>query len=150
MSKDYSAEKLRLMHTAEHVLNGTMVRMFGCVRCFSSHINADKSKCDYRFERPLSDVEAAELEERINVVLRGNAPVHEEFLPRAEAAKLFNLSRLPEDAVDPLRIIRVGDYDACPCSGLHAANTSEVGLVRIVSHSFTDGVLRLRFKLQPA
>ncbi len=150
MSKDYSAEQLRLMHTAEHVLNGAMVKMFGCDRCFSSHVNADKSKCDYRFGRDISDAEAADLEERVNAVLRGNAPVREEFLLRAEAAGLFNLSRLPEDAGDSLRIIRVGDYDACPCSGLHALNTAEVGLIRIISHSFSNGVLRLRFKLQPA
>ena len=53
MSKEYDP----FMHTAEHVLNQTMVRMFGCGRSFSSHLNADKSKCDYHFPRPLEDAE---------------------------------------------------------------------------------------------
>ena len=150
MAKDYSADNLRRMHTAEHVLNGTMVRLFGCERCFSSHINSEKSKCDYRFDRPLSEAEAADLEGRVNAVLESHAPVSEVFMPRAEAEKRFNLSRLPEDAGNSLRIVLVGDYDACPCSGHHAANTSEIGRLRIVSHSFADGVLRLRFKLQQA
>ena len=148
MAKDYSAENLRRMHTAEHVLNGTMVRLFGCGRCFSSHINADKSKCDYRFDRPLTEAEGAALEEQVNAVLRSNVPVSETVLPRAEAEQRFNLSRLPDNAGDSLRIVLVGDYDACPCSGEHVENTAEVGRLRIVSHSFADNVLRLRFKLQ--
>ena len=70
MSKEYDP----FMHTAEHVLNQTMVRMFGCGRSFSSHLNADKSKCDYHFLRPLEDAEAAELERRINEVLAQHMP----------------------------------------------------------------------------
>ena len=57
MSKEYDP----FMHTAEHVVTQTMVRMFGCGRSFSSHLNADKSKCDYHFPRPLEDAEASEL-----------------------------------------------------------------------------------------
>ena len=35
------------MHTAEHILNQTMVRMFGCERSRNAHIERKKSKCDY-------------------------------------------------------------------------------------------------------
>lgn len=35
------------MHTAEHLLNQTMVRLFNKGRAFSSHIEKKKSKCDY-------------------------------------------------------------------------------------------------------
>ncbi len=42
------------MHTAEHILNQTMVRMFGCGRSFNSHIERKKSKCDYRVGREIS------------------------------------------------------------------------------------------------
>ena len=75
MSKEYDP----FMHTAEHVLNQTMVRMFGCGRSFSSHLNADKSKCDYHFPRPLEDAEASELERRINEVLAQHMPVRTEI-----------------------------------------------------------------------
>ena len=67
MSKEYDP----FMHTAEHVLNQTMVRMFGCGRSFSSHLNADKSKCDYHFPRPLEDAEASELERGIGTAYAG-------------------------------------------------------------------------------
>ena len=35
------------MHTAEHILNRTMVEMFGCPRSRNAHIERKKSKCDY-------------------------------------------------------------------------------------------------------
>ncbi|WP_022660442.1 alanyl-tRNA editing protein [Paucidesulfovibrio longus] len=135
------------MHTAEHVLNQAMVRTFGCGRCFSAHINKKKSKCDYRFERPITDAEAAALEALVNEQLARDLPVREELLSRERAAREFDLSRLPEEAGDEVRIVRVGDFDACPCIGPHAASTAELGQMRIISHDFENGVLRLRFKL---
>lgn len=146
MAKEYDAR----MHTAEHVLNATMVSLLGSGRSFSSHINPGKSKCDYRFPRDITEAEATELTARINAALGANLPVTEEAMPRDEAATRFNLTRLPADAGDTLRIIRVGDYDACPCIGTHVPNTSEVGRFVLVSHSWADDVLRLRFKLEAA
>ena len=66
---------------------------------------------------------------------------------RGEAKERYNLDRLPEDAGDPIRIIRIGDYDACPCIGPHVQSTKEIGEFRIVSTSFENGVLRIRYKL---
>lgn len=135
------------MHTAEHLLNQTMVRMFACGRGFSSHIEKKKSKCDYRFSRNLTSEETAEVERRVNEAIRADMPVREEFVDREEAAGKFDLGRLPEEAGDKLRVILVGDYDACPCIGPHVTSTGEIGAFRIVSTGFEDGVLRVRFKL---
>ena len=82
---------------------------------------ADKSKCDYHFPRPLEDAEAAELERRINEVLAQHMPVRTETLPREEAGKLVDLGRLPAHLEGEeglmVRIVTVGDYDICPCIG---------------------------------
>jgi alanyl-tRNA synthetase len=135
------------MHSAEHIVNQTMIRMFGCGRCFSAHIEKKKSKLDYRFERPLTDEEVKELERRVNEVISADMPVREQFMPRAEAEEHFSLTRLPEDAGEILRIIRIGDYDACPCIGPHVESTGQIGGFRVVSASFDGGVLRIRYKL---
>jgi len=135
------------MHSAEHIANQTMDRMFHSGRCFSAHIEKKKSKLDYHFDRPLRDDETAELEKRINEVIDADLPVTEDFMPRAEAEMAFNLGRLPEDAGDNIRIVRIGDYDACPCIGPHVKSTGEIGRFRIISTSFEDGVLRIRYKL---
>lgn len=143
--KDYADPR---MHTAEHLLNGSMVRMFGGKRAFSSHIEKKKSKCDYRFERDLTAEERAELERLVNEAIKADLPVTEEFLSKDEAAARFDLGRLPEGAAGgSLRVVKVGDRDACPCIGVHVRNTGELGGFRIISTGFADGVLRIRFKL---
>jgi alanyl-tRNA synthetase len=135
------------MHSAEHIVNQTMARMFGCGRCFSAHIEKKKSKLDYLFDRPLGDEEVRELENRVNGIIEAALPVTEDFVDRDEAQRQFSLERLPEDAGDRIRIIRIGDYDACPCIGPHAASTAEIGRLRIISTRFEDGRLRIRYKL---
>ena len=135
------------MHSAEHILNQTMVRMFNKGRSFSNHIEKKKSKCDYYFERNLTEEEIETINKKVNEVIQQNLPVKEEFLSREEALKNYKLSQLPEDAGDVIRIIKVGDYDACPCSGVHVSNTKQIGIFKIFSTSCEDGILRIRFKL---
>jgi len=135
------------MHTAEHILNQTMVRLFGCERSFSSHIEKKKSKCDYHFNRPLDGDEEVLLVKQINEVIGQNLAVKEHFLTLEVATGKYNLSRLPEDSGDEVRIVTVGDYDACPCIGPHVENTSEIGLFQLISTSNENGILRIRFKL---
>jgi Ser-tRNA(Ala) deacylase AlaX len=144
--KQYSDER---MHTAEHILNQTMVRMFDRGRSFSSHIERKKSKCDYRFERALAEGETRELERRVNDVIALDLPVEEEFMSREEADSRFDTSRLPEGAGKTIRVVKIGDYDACPCSGGHVSSTKAVGEFRITTVSHESGVLRIRFKLVP-
>ena len=38
-------------HTCEHIVNQTMIRLFGCGRSVSAHIERKKSKLDYRLDR---------------------------------------------------------------------------------------------------
>jgi misacylated tRNA(Ala) deacylase len=135
------------MHSAEHILNQTMVRMFGCERSFSSHIEKKKSKCDYHFDRHLTPEEEAALVARINHVINSHLDVNEKLIPLAEAERLFSLKKLPGECGDQIRIISVGEYDHCPCIGPHVRNTDEIGQFQLVSTSFEDGVLRVRFKL---
>jgi len=136
------------MHSAEHILNQTVVRMFNCGRSFSNHIEKKKSKCDYHFNRNLTQAEIEEIEVRVNEVIEKDLVVVEEFYSRDEAITKFNLSKLPDDAGDKIRIIKIGDYDACPCSGQHVSHTNEIGKFKIISTDYNQNVLRIRFKLQ--
>ncbi len=135
------------MHTGEHILNQTMDRMFHQGRCFSAHIEKKKSKCDYHFDRNLTEEEIREVERRVNEVIGADITVREEHVPIDQARRLFNLERLPESVVDDVRIIHVGDYDVCPCIGLHVGATGKIGAFRITTWNFENGVLRIRFKL---
>ena len=135
------------MHSAEHILNQTMLRMFNCGRSFSNHIEKKKSKCDYHFERDLTGTELEEIERRINEVIQNDLKVIEEFILKDDAGKEYNLAKLPDEDGNTIRIVKIGDYDACPCSGLHVSHTNEIGKFKIISTGYNDGVLRVRFKL---
>lgn len=134
-------------HSAEHILNQTMVRMFGCPRSRNAHIERKKSKCDYVLASCPTDEQVAAIEAQVNDVISASLPVTIEYMSREEASKVVDLSKLPEDASETLRIVRIGDYDACACIGAHVANTSEIGTFKILSHDFNDGVWRLRWKI---
>lgn len=135
------------MHTAEHILNQTMLQLHTGQRSFTTHIERKKSKVDYYFSRDLTDEEIIIIEEKVNAVIQSNLEITEEFVDINEAKTKYNLERLPDSAGDTIRIIKVGDFDACPCIGQHVNNTSEIGEFKIVSSSFNEGVLRIRFKL---
>lgn len=133
------------MHTTEHILNQTMIRMFKTNRCFSAHIEKKKSKCDYRFDRFLTAEEILELEKRVNNIIEADLPITFETMPAAEAKKLFK-SRAPEGEAD-VRIVKIGDYDAIPCVGAHVNSTKKIGKFKIISSDYSEGVLRIRYKL---
>jgi misacylated tRNA(Ala) deacylase len=134
------------MHSAEHILNQVMVRKFRCGRCFSAHVNKKKSKCDYHFDRALTDDEAKEVETFVNKAISASLRVTEEMVCLEEANRKFNLTRLP-DGIETVRIVSIGDYDSCPCIGEHVDNTDEIGAFHMISQDFNDGVLRIRYKL---
>ncbi len=134
-------------HTAEHLLNATMVKMFGCPRSRNAHVEKKKSKCDYILEAEPSAEEVAQIEGKVNEMIAAGLDVTVEFVSRDEAAAIVDLSKLPEDASQTLRIVRIGDYDACACIGAHVSNTAEIGTFKIISHSYSEGVWRLRWKV---
>ena len=144
----HNKEEYPPMHTAEHILNGTMVRMFGCPRSRNAHIERKKSKCDYLLDSCPTDEQVAQLEAAVNEVIGRGLDVTIEFMPREQAAGIVDLSKLPEDASETLRIVCVGDYDACACIGAHVQNTSEIGTFKILSHDYEDGRWRVRWKVQ--
>lgn len=135
------------MHTCEHIVNQTMIRLFGCGRSVSAHIERKKSKLDYALATAPTSEDIARIEAAVNEVIGRNLEVTTEFITQSEAADRFDMKRLPEGASDTVRIVKVGDYDECLCIGQHVSNTSEIGTFRIISSDYKDGIFRMRFKL---
>ena len=144
----HNKEEYPPMHSAEHILNATMVRLFGCPRSRNAHIERKKSKCDYILPAVPTEEQVAQIESTVNEVIGRNLDVTIEYLTHEQAAEIVDLSKLPEDVSETLRIVRVGDYDACACAGAHVKNTSEIGTFKILSHDFENGRWRVRWKVQ--
>lgn len=138
------------MHTCEHIINQTMIRLFGCGRSVSAHIERKKSKLDYRLQQRPTDEEVKRLEEAVNEVIARDLPVTTEFITQQEAQGRFDLERLPDDASETVRVVKVGDYDECLCIGAHVSHTAEIGTFEIISHDWEPESQRwrMRFKLK--
>ena len=126
--KDYNPA----MHTAEHILNSVMDKMY---------------HCDYRIRKALSDKEIRAVERTVNEIIKLDIPVGEELVSRREADEKYFTGKLPGDAGETIRIITIGNFDACPCIGQHVKNTSEIGTFSITSADFNEGILRIRFRI---
>ena len=141
--KDYYAP----MHTAEHILNRTMVNMFACERSENCHIERKKSKCDFKLNKEPNEEEIKQLESKIKEVIIKEYDITEKFLSFDEADKIFKLKRITKEQNPKVRIISIGDYDDCPCIGKHISNTREILNFRITTTSYDNGVFRVRFKV---
>jgi len=136
------------MHTAEHILNQTMVRMFGCTRAVSAHIERKKSKCDYILPSQPTDEQIQAVEDKVNEIISTHLPVTIEFVTQDSIPAGVEVHKLPDDVSETIRLVKIGDYDTCACIGVHVENTEEIGQFKIISYDYADGRLRLRFKLQ--
>lgn len=145
---EHNKQEYPPMHTAEHILNATMVKMFGCPRSRNAHIERKKSKCDYLLQTCPTTEEVTAIENRVNEVIGQHLDVTIEYVDRDHIPAEVDLSKLPEDASETLRLVRIGDYDTCACVGAHVSNTSEIGTFKIISHDYNEGTWRVRFKLQ--
>ena len=143
----HNKQEFEPAHTAEHILNATMVKMFGCPRSRNAHVEKKKSKCDYILDEEPTAEQVAAIETKVNEVISSNLEVTIDFIAKEEAAALVDLSKLPDDASETLRLVKIGDYDICACIGAHVKNTSEVGTFKIISHSYENGIWRLRWKV---
>ncbi len=127
-------------HTAEHILNQTMVRMYGCPRSRNSHVERKKSKLNYELAECPSDDEVKAIEEQVNAIIAADVAVTTEFVTRDQVPAEVSLEKLPDDASATLRLVRIGDYDVCACIGSHVEHTAECGHFRISSTSWTPYV----------
>lgn len=137
-------------HTTEHILNRTMVNMFGTVRSVSTHLEKKKSKCDYPLPEALTKEQVTAVEQQVNSILQQDVPVTEKFVNADEIPPEIDVSKLPPGALDaPVRLICIGDYDVCPCIGAHVSRTSEIkGVFRIISSTYENGIERIRWTVK--
>lgn len=147
----HNKEEFPPAHTAEHLLNQTMIRMFGCERSYIAHIERKKSKMSFHLANKPSRQEEKEIGVRMNDLIAQDLPVTYEFVTRDNIPDGISLEKLPEDASETLRLVRIGDYDVCPCIGTHVRSTSQIGRFELLGTNWDEQErsFRVRFKVIP-
>ena len=88
------------MHTCEHILNQTMVRMFGCERSRNAHIERKKSKINYDLADEPTEEQIAEIARKVNEVIAADLPVTYAYVSRDAVPDNVPLDKLPDAAED--------------------------------------------------
>ncbi len=146
---EHHKEEFPPAHTAEHLLNQLMVRMFGCERSINAHIERKKSKMTFILEQKPDRHAEKEIEKRMNELIEEDLPVTYEFTDRDHLPSNINVDRLPNDASDTVRIVRIGDFDVCLCIGKHVRSTSQIGRFEVLGTQWDEmkHTYRIRFKV---
>lgn len=158
---DHNKDEFPPAHTAEHLLNQLMMRMFGCERSSNAHIERKKSKISYTLDHKPDRREEREIERQMNELIEQDMPVTFQFVTRAELEGMvmeaeedspesrIALDRLPEDASETIRLVRIGDYDVCPCIGKHVRSTAQIGRFEMLGTNWDEHTrsFRVRYKI---
>ena len=158
---DHNKDEFPPAHTVEHLLNQLMMRMFGCERSSNAHIERKKSKISYILDHKPDRKEEREIERQMNELIEQDLPVTFQFVTRAELEGIvmeaepgspdsrIALDRLPADASDTIRLVRIGDYDVCTCIGKHVRSTAQIGRFEMLGTNWDNDrmAFRIRYKI---
>ena len=146
---DHNKEEFPPAHTAEHLLNQTMIRMFGCGRSFNAHVERKKSKMSFHLDQKPSRQDEREIENRMNELIAQDLPVTFEYATIDNLPPEVSADRLPSDVSDTIRLVCIGDYDVCPCIGKHVRSTSQIGRFELLGTNWDEQEhsFRVRFKI---
>jgi Ser-tRNA(Ala) deacylase AlaX len=157
---DHNKDEFPPAHTAEHLLNQLMMRMFGCERSSNAHIERKKSKISYTLDHKPDRREEREIERQMNELIEQDLPVTFQFVTRAELEGIvmeaepgspdsrIALDRLPADASDTIRLVRIGDYDVCTCIGKHVRSTAQIGRFEMLGTNWDNDRMAFRIRYQ--
>lgn len=146
---NHNKEEFPPAHTAEHLLNQVMAQIFGCERSYNAHIERKKSKMSFYLSHKPSRQEEKMIERMMNEKIAEDLPVTFEFLTRDDIPEHVKLNRLPEDVSETVRLVRIGDFDVCPCIGKHVRSTSQIGKFELLGTNWDEQQhsFRVRFKV---
>lgn len=148
----HNKEEFPPAHTAEHLLNQVMIRMFGTKRSSNAHIERKKSKMTFILDHKPDRKEEKAIEAEMNRLITEDLPVTYEMVDRNNIPNGVSVDKLPEDASEMLRLVRIGDFDVCLCIGKHVRSTAQIGRFEMLGTNWDEEkhAFRVRFKVIPA
>lgn len=148
----HNKEEFPPAHTAEHLLSQVMIRMFGTERSSNAHIERKKSKMTFILDHKPDRKEEKAIEAEMNRLITEDLPVTYEMVDRNNIPDGVSVDKLPEDASEMLRLVRIGDFDVCLCIGKHVRSTAQIGRFEMLGTNWDEEkhAFRVRFKVIPA
>ncbi|WP_051204592.1 alanine--tRNA ligase [Butyrivibrio sp. VCD2006] len=132
-------------HSATHLLQKALQEVLGDgVEQAGSYQDPDKTRFDFSYHQAMTADEIQKVEDIVNEKILSALPVDTKVMSIDEAKKTGAMALFGEKYGETVRVVNMGDFSIELCGGTHVANTSHIGLFKVVSESgVAAGVRRI-------
>ncbi|WP_026651840.1 alanine--tRNA ligase [Butyrivibrio proteoclasticus] len=132
-------------HSATHLLQKALQEVLGdSVEQAGSYQDPDKTRFDFSYHQAMTAEELQKVEDIVNAKILEALPVVTKEMSIEEAKKTGAMALFGEKYGETVRVVNMGDFSIELCGGTHVANTSHIGIFKIVSESgVAAGVRRI-------
>ena len=155
--------RTRANHSATHLVHAALREVLGThVTQKGSLVAADRMRFDFTNPKPVSLAEIAEIEQRVNAVIRQNGAVETRIMPYDDAVASGAIALFGEKYDDDVRVLTMGNaldgaldraqngspdggrapYSVELCGGTHVRRLGDIALFKIIGESAVSAGVR--------
>ncbi|MBD1567332.1 alanine--tRNA ligase [Vibrio sp. S12_S33] len=136
---------ISLNHSATHLLHAALRQVLGShVAQKGSLVKAENLRFDFSHLEAVTPAELKEVERLVNAQIRRNHTIETNIMDIESAKEKGAMALFGEKYDDEVRVLSMGEFSTELCGGIHANNTGDIGLFKIVSEGgIAAGIRRI-------
>ncbi len=132
-------------HSATHLLQSALIKVLGShVKQAGSQVTSERLRFDFTHLQAMSKEEIEQVENLVNAEIQKGLAVNANVMNMDQAVAKGAMALFGEKYGNEVRVLSMGEFSTELCGGTHVHNTSDIGLITILSEaSLATGVRRI-------